>query len=156
GSIWVGETKLGFANNGNVSSFDWSQDGRIVYDSKSDQGTDLWIAAPNDKNPVKLTSDGISHKPSVSPDGLHIVFMSGANDAHVWRLDHDRSLHQLSHGTGESNPCVSPAGKWLVYQADVFGLSVLWKLSIDGGEPTRLTNYACENPVVSPDGKLVA
>ena len=156
-SVWVDETKLPFESNRNVSSFDWTADGRIVYDSESDEGTDLWIAGPNDKTPVRLTSDGLNRMPSVSPDGLHIVFMKGTKqDAHVWRLDHDRSLHQLTKGVGESSPCVSPDGKWIVYKADVFGLSALWKISIDGGEPVRVTDQPSESPAISPDGDLIA
>src|SRR5262249_43427581 len=32
----------------------------------------------------------------------------------------------------------------------------LWKVSIDGGQPTQLTHQTSVYPVVSPDGKLIA
>ena len=32
----------------------------------------------------------------------------------------------------------------------------LWKVSVDGGEPSQLTDYVASTPEVSPDGKMIA
>ncbi len=156
-SVWVDEAKLPFESNRNVSSFAWTADGRIVYDSETDDGTDLWIAGPSDKTAVRLTTDGNNRNPAVSPDGAHIVFMKGPKDeAHVWRMDHDRSLHQLTNGVGESSPCVSPDGNWIVYKVDIFGLPSLWKMTLDGKDSSRLTERPADAPIFSPAGDLIA
>jgi Tol biopolymer transport system component len=31
----------------------------------------------------------------------------------------------------------------------------IWKVSIDGGDSVQLTEYATENPEISPDGRLI-
>ena len=49
---------------------------------------------------------------------------------------------------------MTPDGRWVFYN-NVDDWS-LWKVSIDGGEPVRLTEKAAIYPSVSPDGKLIA
>ena len=63
-----------------------------------------------------------------------------------------------SDGPGaEINPSVSPDGKWVFYQWDSpEKKNSIWKVSIDGGAPVRLTNMESSRPVVSPDGKSFA
>src|SRR5262249_53875408 len=45
---------------------------------------------------------------------------------------------------------------WVVFQSALSGSTRLWKVSIDGGEPVRLTDQYAFNPTVSPDGQLIA
>lgn len=153
-------TPLPFSGNRDVSSFDWTADGRIVYEAKSGEGSDIWIVGANDTSPKHLTSDWFNRTPSVSQEGSHIVFMRGEQaerDAHIWRMDLDGgNKRALTKGVGESNPCISADGQWIVYKADVSGSSALWKISIDGGTPVRLTDHASDFPVISPDGKTIA
>jgi Tol biopolymer transport system component len=62
----------------------------------------------------------------------------------------------LTNGKADSNPSVSPDGKWVVYEADFSGTLALWKMPVDGGEPVRLADQPGEFPAISPDGKFVA
>jgi Tol biopolymer transport system component len=55
-----------------------------------------------------------------------------------------------------SQPHVSPDSKWVVYKSEREGSGALWRVSIDGGEPARLTEQAASWPRVSPDGRLIA
>ena len=65
-------------------------------------------------------------------------------------------LKQLTRGQFDNSPSLSPDGRWVVY-ASLIGIeSALWKVSIDGGEPERLSTAFAIRPVVSPDGKLIA
>jgi eukaryotic-like serine/threonine-protein kinase len=166
-SVWIAEkgdaaraTQLPFAGNRHVSSFDWTTDGRIVYESKSGEGADIWITGPNDATARQLTFGGLNRLPSVSPDNRHIVFMKGEgadNASHVWSMDLDGgNLRQLTKGVEEANPCVSSDGQWVVYKANVAGASALWKMHIDGGDPVRLTDHTSDFPAISPDGKFIA
>jgi serine/threonine protein kinase len=166
-SVWIAEkgdashaTQLPFAGNRHVSSFDWTADGRIVYDAKSGEGADIWITRPQGTSAKQLTFGGVNRAPSVSQDGSRIVFMRGENaerDSHLWSMDLDGgNLRQLTNGVEELNPCVSPDNQWIVYKADVAGASALWKLHNDGSAPVRLTDHTAEAPSISPDGKLIA
>jgi Tol biopolymer transport system component len=64
----------------------------------------------------------------------------------------------LTSGKEESNWAqVSPDGRWVIYQHVGAGtLATLWRVSIDGGAPERLTNDLSMRPSISPDGKLIA
>src|SRR5262249_38047035 len=82
---------------------------------------------------------------------------SGKNN--LWRLDIvDSSLHQLTYGENEIFPACTPDGKWVVFQrmASATQATSLWKVSIDGGEPKRVTDYFALRPTISPDGKWIA
>jgi len=53
-------------------------------------------------------------------------------------------------------PSVSPDGKWVVYRSLGDELWAIWKVPIDGGTPSRLTDRSANWLAVSPDGKWVA
>ena len=71
------------------------------------------------------------------------------------------NLKQVTGELGESVqagrfPQSSPDGRWVVFHSVRTGYLKAWKISIDGGEPVRLTDKWTSNPTVSPDGNLVA
>ena len=66
------------------------------------------------------------------------------------------NLKQLTGGQGGRFPQSSPDGRWVVFHSTRSGSLRAWKVSIDGGEPVRLTDKWTSNPTVSPDGNLVA
>jgi len=96
--------------------------------------------------------------PVVTPDGRYIVYVSkGAGSPHLWRMDSNgENRRQLTDGEGELNPTITPDGKWVVYNGFHSGIISLCKISIDGGEPLRLTSEWSIRPSISPDGKLIA
>jgi TolB protein len=64
---------------------------------------------------------------------------------------------QLTFGKEESNwPEFSRDGRSLYFEHVDSGVPTLWKMSIEGGEPVRLTTYLALRPAVSPDGKSIA
>jgi len=65
---------------------------------------------------------------------------------------------RLTNGSGEKYPQCSPDGKWVVYNtvASDQDLYALWKVSIEGGEPARLTERNSYYPAISPDGMRIA
>jgi TolB protein len=97
-------------------------------------------------------------KPSVSPDGRRIVFVSWrTGTAHLWRMDADGSnLLQLTDGAAESYPQISPDGRWVVYLSAERNRSSMWKVSIEGGEPSEVSGRWSMSPSFSPDGKQIA
>jgi len=64
---------------------------------------------------------------------------------------------QLTFGENDYFPASSPDGKWVVYTpVSTEGRPTLWKVSSDGGEPTRITDVLSLAAVISPDGKFIA
>jgi Tol biopolymer transport system component len=53
-------------------------------------------------------------------------------------------------------PNVSPDGRWVIYTAIAKDGPGTWKVSIDGGESVRITDYPIGSGAVSPDGKSIA
>jgi len=66
---------------------------------------------------------------------------------------------QLTHGSNDFYPEVSPDGQWVVYASRSLtsNKSVLWRVPIDGGNPIQLTEgFIANGPTTSPDEKLIA
>lgn len=68
------------------------------------------------------------------------------------------NLVQITNGDGEFRPSLTPDGKWIVYDSNYPNEpgSFLWKIPFEGGKPIKLTDKTSANPVVSPNGKLIA
>jgi serine/threonine protein kinase/Tol biopolymer transport system component len=135
----------------------WTVDGRILYSVFSGTVGDLVIANADGTGVRELTSDaGINGFPVPTPDGRYIVFMSNRSGGpHIYRMDIDGSnVKQLTDGIAEINPTVTPDGKWIVFQK-IEDLKLL-KIPIDGGSPISISEKLASQPLVSPDGKLIA
>ncbi|MFN7948330.1 MAG: protein kinase [Blastocatellia bacterium] len=143
--------------------FDLAQapDGSIVYASDASGSADIWQMQADGSGQRQLTSGaGRNYGPVVSPDGRYIVFHSNRDGAwNIWRMDRDGgNLKQLTTGREHCNfPQITPDGKWVIYHHyDEFPMLSVWKVSIDGGQPVRLTDKPAVRPAVSPDGKFIA
>ncbi|HET6668873.1 MAG TPA: protein kinase [Pyrinomonadaceae bacterium] len=138
----------------------WTPGGKIIYTSQESGLTDIWSMDEDGKNQKQLTSRARwNYFPWVTPDGRNIVFTSNRSGGtrRIWRMDTDGgNLKQLTEGQGDIIPRTSPDGRWVLFHSVRTGTLRLWKVSIDGGEPVRLTDKLTSNPTVSPDGSLVA
>jgi Tol biopolymer transport system component len=139
---------------------DWRPDGQLIYSSSNGGNQDIWQMEAGGTGQRQLTSDARSNVwPTVSPDGRYIVFTSDRTGTlHLWRMDRDgNNPIQLTNGSGEDWASISPDGQWVVFTViggpDRF---TLWKVSIAGGEPIRLTEKFALQPTISPDGKQIA
>jgi len=133
----------------------WTPDGRIVYHSLAGGSEDLWIMAADGTSQKQITLDAAATgEPDVSPDGRFIVFSSqrgGPFD--LWRTETTGdNTKQLTKGMNARVPQITPDGKWVIFA----GRKALWKVSMDGGEATRLNNNDVNWPALSPNGKLIA
>ena len=137
----------------------WMPDGRIVYTSRGSGLDDIWSMEQDGKNQRQLTANARSNRyPWATSDGRYILFTStrARGSRIVWRMDPDGgNLKQLTEGPGDQFAQSSPDGRWVVFQSAVTGARA-WKVSIDGGEPVRLSDKWAANPTVSPDGNLIA
>jgi serine/threonine protein kinase/Tol biopolymer transport system component len=138
-------------------SMSWTPDGRLVYTSLISGNADLWIMNADGTGIKQLTdsptTDGDS---AVSLDGRYIVFTSSRSGVmSIWRMDIDGGNQKpLTSGGPDYNPQISPDGRWVIYDRGFFGN--LWKVSIEGGTPVRLTDKVSQSPAISPDGKFIA
>ena len=132
-------------------------DGRIIYALAGTGSSDLLLTDINGGNSQPLTGNSaLNGLPAVSPDGRYVVFVSNRTGGpHVWRMNSDGSnLKQITNGIAEIFPDISPDNQWIVYQ-DISDLR-LWRVPIDGGQGTQLIDKLASQPVISPDGKMVA
>ncbi|HVF47210.1 MAG TPA: DPP IV N-terminal domain-containing protein [Pyrinomonadaceae bacterium] len=138
----------------------WMPGGKIVYTSRGSGFFDIWSIEQDGKNQKQLTANASANfYPWATADGRYIVFTStrARHTRSVWRMDPDGgNLKQLTEGPGDVFPQSSPDGRWVVFVSTRSGFVRAWRVSIDGGDPVRLTDKWAQNPTVSPDGSLVA
>jgi Tol biopolymer transport system component len=142
----------------------WTPDGHILYSAYANSSGDIWIMNSDGSGARQLTkSSGSSYSGqlSVSPDGRYVCFVSDRIEgkSHVWRMDIDGgNLKQMTSGdSDEDTPSFSPDGHWILYSSKKGDHLELFRVGIDGGDTTRLTeDFLADTPRVSPDGKLLA
>jgi serine/threonine protein kinase/Tol biopolymer transport system component len=136
-------------------------DEKILYASDASGIADIFEVAANGGDARPLTSaGGRNYAPVVSPDNRSIVFHSNRTGVfQIWRMNRDGSSpKQLTFAETESTwPSLSPDSQWIVFQhADPDHPYSLWRVSIEGGTPEKITEGIAIRPAVSPDGKLIA
>lgn len=94
----------------------------------------------NDRYLVTGTANGNDSRPTWSPDGRYVVFMSKDRGG-----ESSWEIYRLTWGTGEiirltdrnikqdGLPTISPDGKWVAFMSDRDGFWRLYYVSIDGG-----------------------
>lgn len=113
-----------------------------------------------------LAMDRISD-PQVSPDGSRIVFVlrktdleanKGRTDLWLVQIDGTGLRRLTSHPESDSNPHWSADGKSVLFISSRSGSSQVWRISIDGGEATKVSDESLDagNLIVSPDGRNLA
>jgi serine/threonine protein kinase/Tol biopolymer transport system component len=166
-NVWLGKSAKDYSTTqvtpgvGTYYDLTWTPEGHILYASDASGSADIWEMATDGSNQKQLTAGaGRNYAPSVSSDGRYIVFHSNRSGVwQIWRMDRDGSNpKQLTFDNTDSNwPEVSPDGQWVIYhRLNSHQTMTLWKLSIDGGTPTELTNETSLRPTISPDGKWIA
>jgi Tol biopolymer transport system component/DNA-binding winged helix-turn-helix (wHTH) protein len=167
-NIWVAPdgdatraAQVTFTNYDGLAGISWTPEGKIVYTSHADGNEDLWIVGTDGSDQRQLTDNaGINRQPVVTPDGRYIVFVSErAGVRRLWRADAEgRHLLQLTNGRNDVDPDVSPDGRWVAFKASNLadGLSNIFRVPIDGGDPARMTSKLSGMPSISPDGRMIA
>lgn len=150
-------TQITNTNFDGLDGMSWTPDGRLVYTLNTGGEENLWLVEAKGNTPRQLTSHGgINRQPAVSPDGRYVVFVSNRSGRqHLWRIDIDgqRPL-ELTHGVEDTEPSFTADGQSVVFRSIATGR--ILRITISGGEPVALTDKACAEPIVSPDGTKVA
>jgi len=74
---------------------------------------------------------------------------------HVWRFETETSQQLLTSGFDEQFPQVSVDGKRVYYVSWESGAGTVWRVSINGGQPSQVISESSYYPELSPDGKLL-
>ena len=106
-------------------------------------------------------SGPVEAPPAISADGSRICF--AARRGQRWQLyvmagdgTGARPIAESLHVLG--GPALSPDGKWIATVVAEAGVTPLYKIPVDGGDPVRLVDGSegvLSQPVWSPDGKLI-
>lgn len=150
----VHQITSGFEKFDGIYGLEWMSPGKILYTSSASDDVSTWTIDADGSNPNQWIKQG--HYPTVSPNRRFIVYREriGSEQA-LLRMDlNDGSKKLVSKGIIHY-PTFSPDGKWLVFTKYNDGMA-LWKVPVEGGEPTRLLveNALCS--AVSPNGKTIA
>ena len=140
---------------------DWTSDGRIVYSATDDGNADIFTISEDAGERKQLTSDASAEiSPKLSADGRFLIFMSNrTGQMDVWRADaNGTNTKQLTANGNVTDALISPDGEAVFYlvQDSESMIETLWRVSINGENPTKLTDRATRSPRISPDGKTIA
>ena len=126
-----------------------TSDGRTIAAVQDNRASDIWVGPGDSPDNVRqVTSGRLDGMAGLAwtPDN-HLVF--ARNHAEAWQIfiaDADGSnQRQLTFGDGPNYfPAVCDSGRAVVYGNDSHGAAHLWKLDLQTGATTQLTNGASE------------
>lgn len=150
----------------NESSPEWATDGNRLYYTADFEGTPfIYVINVNNQNPVQRLAPfdaNEQREPSLSPDGLNLVFTSnrGGADA-IYRMSavDGRGVQQLTiNPTRDYHPDWSPDNTWIAFTSERDGNPEIYIMDTQGGQAKRLTDApgVDHQPAVSPDGRRIA
>ncbi|HEY9506405.1 MAG TPA: protein kinase [Gemmatimonadales bacterium] len=135
----------------------WMPDGRrVVYSSNDDL---WWIAADGSGRPDSLlVAPGSRFAGGVTPDGRTVVFQetgSTTSGIRAMALDSTQVARTVVPAAfGESNPALSPDGRWLAYQSDQTGqVEVYVRAYPEPGARVRISLQGGSEPAWARNGR---
>jgi Tol biopolymer transport system component/DNA-binding winged helix-turn-helix (wHTH) protein len=140
---------------------DWTNDGKILYSATEDGNADIFTLSEDGSERKQLTSDASAEiSPKLSADGRFLIFMSNrTGQMDVWRSDaNGTNTKQLTTNGNVKDSIISPDGNMVFYlvQDSESMVETLWRVSVNGENPVKLTDRTTRSPRVSPDGKTIA
>ena len=150
----------------------WSRDGRwLYYISNRDGKGDVYAQRMTrdgraDGSSLRLTTGLGAQTISLSADGSRLAYALLSATSHVWSLPVPAGAAVSAAGATPvtsgsqviENLTVSYDERWLVFDSNVAGNSDIYRVSVTGGEPERLTSDPSDDfaGALSPDGSEVA
>jgi Tol biopolymer transport system component/DNA-binding winged helix-turn-helix (wHTH) protein len=145
--------------SGNLILHRWLRDGRILFEEQVGPDRALWTVRPDGSAREKLAVELPGGDPDLCSDGRTLVYWADhSGRSAIWRTDMIRGASNPVVEVDEPvDPRCSPDGKWIVYISRARDpWETMWKVSLAGGEPVRLTRLLSLHPAFSPNGRSVA
>jgi Tol biopolymer transport system component len=140
-----------------------SPDGkRVAFTTdRSGKGNEIWVANADGTAVNRLTeATGRSQgSPRWSRDSRRIAYDAQAEDGRwdVYVIDANGGRITLftKYPSDEARPSWSRDSKWIYFQSNRSGRSEIWRMPVEGGEGTQITEHGGSNPMESVDGKTL-
>jgi Tol biopolymer transport system component len=140
----------------------FSRDGaRIAFASLRSGSPEVWVAERTGSDVRQLTTLGATGVliGEWSPDGTRIAFeaaVDGNTDVYLVGADGGQLRRLTTEPTLEGVPTWSGDGQWIYFASTRAGaIPDIWRVSLTGGEPIRLTRNGGFEPRESPDGRAL-
>jgi Tol biopolymer transport system component len=144
-----------------IDSLTWSGSGDLVFPSARAGSVNLWGADISGKaRPLAPPEACVEREPTFVPNTSLVVYSSncaGGGDFNIWKLNTRTGVrNQLTSGsTHDSQPDVTPDGKWILYTSWPSNIPAIWKVAVGGGTPVPVSNLQARNSSISPDGNSI-
>jgi serine/threonine protein kinase len=129
-------------------------DGSVLFPAAINGKTSIFeLSVTGERKPL-TSGDEPTTAPTVSLDGK-VILVTRVRDGkpHIARMDRDGSaVVELTHGTSEFAPSLSPDGSWFVYRGDD---GAVWRMPTAGGKAQQVASLTASRPDISPDGKSI-
>lgn len=141
-----------------------SADARVIAASESIPARSFWVAPGDDWTQARKITNGSGELYSErlglawTPDGRIVYSTQRGGDAGVWVMAADGTQQrQLTFGGGaDSQPAVSPDGRYVAFVSSRAGRNQLWRVEADGSNPAPLAGTeGVRSPSFSPDGQWI-
>lgn len=138
------------------------RDGRIAFITRTGENLGIWTIDADGGNRKQILSDPpLLEELRATPDGKYFFFAHETDGrVHLYRVDGDGSnLKQITEGDNyQTDSTTSPDGKWIAYDsaAGPGEANNIWRSSIEGGAPTKISDQLCRVPSYSPSGKFLS
>ncbi|HKP69765.1 MAG TPA: winged helix-turn-helix domain-containing protein [Pyrinomonadaceae bacterium] len=138
------------------------RDGRIAFITRTGENLGIWTIDSDGGDRRQVLSDPpLAEELRATPDGNHFFFAHETQGRiHLFRVDADGgNLKQITTGDSyETDSTVSPDGKWIAFDSTLYQGEPprIWRSSIEGGAPTKISDQICHVPSYSPSGKFIS
>ncbi|UZD21750.1 S41 family peptidase [Algoriphagus halophytocola] len=108
----------------------------------------LWMCSTYLVNGQSEVSPFFTFNPTLTPDGQTVIF---SYEGDLWKVPATggESARITAMEGEETNPAVSPDGKWLAFSAEQYGNKDVFIMPLEGGEILQLTYHEAADEVES-------
>ena len=147
-----------------IMSPSWSPDGRkLAYVSFEQAKSEIYVQTLRSGARRRVSSRaGVNGAPAWSPDGRHLALtlskLDGNLDIYTLELSSQVLRRLTERGSIDTEPSWSADGRSIFFTSDRAGGPQIYKISVNGGRPQRVTFEGPYNarPRIAPDGQNLA